>query len=248
MYLRQAFPGLLRLTVGPCTRSYHVTPQICSKCGMALTSKSVSKQLQRCLESTKYRSPTLWACLRESSSVPPRMDPDIERLQRSMKGMRTSKAEKFDGDRLIYEVGSANYLHFVTASFYATALFGLYTTPDFIVGAWESDVLQANTVMTLVMLFSGIVVLPVLLRYFARRLIFKLYYNEARDTYIAVISRTFFGVTKTRFKGRDVLSTHENSLERIFRLTSFKVNGRPFFVNSGLFKLPSDYNRLMGMI
>lgn len=185
---------------------------------------------------------------RELSTVPPNLDPDIERLQRSMQGMRSTKVEKFDGDRLIYEARAANYLHFVTVAFYATALFGLYAAPDFIVGAWESDKIDTDSVMTLMLLFSGIVVLPVSLRMFARRLILKLYYNEARDTYLAVVSRTVFGVTKKRFSGRDVRSTHEYSMQRILQLTSFKVKGRPFFVNSSLFKLPSDYNRLMRFV
>lgn len=161
LYLCQSSTGLLRVTILQGARANHFTSQLCKKCSLALTINSGSGQVWRGLLKLRGRRSPFQRDHRELSTVPPNLDPDIERLQRSMQGMRNTKVEKFDGDRLIYEARAANYLHFVTVAFYATALFGLYAAPDFIVGSWESDKIDTDSVMTLMLLFSGIVVLPV---------------------------------------------------------------------------------------
>lgn len=239
--IRQSPARLLR-----CETTYFVNSR-CLTCGyvrrreLALQKPFLQKT---CLRSSNW---SRWQqTYRGAKSQAPREDPDVERLHRSMRAMERLQPIKHDGDRLIYEVRSANYLHFVTGAFYLTALSGLYMAPDFLIGAWERDSLDLDTFFTLMMLASGIVVLPVCLRVFALRLIFKLYHNEARNTYLAVVSKTLFGVTKKRFSGSEVVVTKENSFERTFQLTSFRVKGRPYFVNASNFKLPSDYNKLMG--
>lgn len=176
---------------------------------------------------------------------------------KDQEGNRISKAylgdnlgisvQKHDGNRLIYEVRGQAMLRFVTLSFYATAVVGLYLAPDFISSALENDVINTEAIVNLSAVSFAVIGLPALLRMLSKRLVLKLYHNEARETYMAVTQSLLLTNKLTTFSLQDVVVTENRSiLSQAFNLTTFKAKKDPMHVNSYNFKLPSDYNHLLG--
>ncbi|XP_041454908.1 transmembrane protein 70, mitochondrial-like [Lytechinus variegatus] len=176
---------------------------------------------------------------------------------RDQEGSRISKAylgdnlgisvQKHDGNRLIYEVRGQAMLRFVTLSFYATAAVGLYLAPDFISSALDNDVVNTETIVNLTAVGFAVVGLPTLLRMLSKRLVLKLYHNEARETYMAVTQSLLLTNKFTTFSLEDVVVKENKSiLSKVFNLTTFKAKKDPMHVNPYNFKLPSDYNHLLG--
>ena len=155
--------------------------------------------------------------------------------------------QKHDGNRLVYEVRGQTMLRMVTISFYATAVVGLYLAPDFISSALENEAINTEAIVNLTAVGFAVIGLPSLLRLMSKRLVLKLYHNEARETYMAVTQSLFLTNKLTTFSLQDVVVKEKRSmLSKIFNLTTFKAKKTPLHVNPYNFKLPSDYNHLLG--
>ncbi|XP_071487967.1 transmembrane protein 70, mitochondrial-like [Diadema antillarum] len=175
-------------------------------------------------------------------------DRDVERVSQAYLGNAHSKGvQKHDGNRLIYEVRGQTVLRFVSLSFYATTAFGLYVAPDFIATAWECEAVNKEIITNLLAVTMAVIGLPTCLRMLSKRLVLKLYHNEARETYLAVTQSMLLTNKLTKFSLQDVrVAEKKGILQHLFNLTSFKANKWPFFVNPYNFKLPSDFNHLHG--
>ncbi len=175
-------------------------------------------------------------------------DEDIDRMRRVLQHSGVSQGTSDAvGDRLLYEVRAIWMMRFCTLLFYATSLTGLYMSPDIISTALEHEGLNSELIIDLVGIFIGVVALPFLLTRFNKRLVLKMYYNQQRTSYIAMTMSIFLTMKRVEFIHKDVVrSNQSSSILGLFNLTTLKAKGQPYFVNPYNFKLPSDYNRLMG--
>nr|XP_054748436.1 transmembrane protein 70, mitochondrial-like [Lytechinus pictus] len=186
--------------------------------------------------------------IRQASSSSDLRDQEGSRISKAYLGDNLGiSVQKHDGNRLIYEVRGQAMLRFVTLSFYATAAVGLYLAPDFISSALDNDVINTETIVNLTAVGFAVVGLPTLLRMLSKRLVLKLYHNEARETYMAVTQSLLLTNKFTTFSLEDVVVKENKSiLSKAFNLTTFKAKKDPLHVNPYNFKLPSDYNHLLG--
>ncbi|XP_071784733.1 transmembrane protein 70 homolog, mitochondrial-like [Asterias amurensis] len=175
-------------------------------------------------------------------------DEDIDRMRRVLQHSGVSQGTSDTvGDRLLYEVRAIWMMRICTLLFYGTSLTGLYMAPDIISTALEHEGFNSQLIIESFGIFMGVVALPFLLTRFNRRLVLKMYYNQQRNSYSAMTMSVFLRMNRVEFLREDIVRPNQgNSILGYFNLTTVKAKGRPYFVNPYNFKLPSDYNRLMG--
>ncbi|XP_038050381.1 transmembrane protein 70, mitochondrial-like [Patiria miniata] len=175
-------------------------------------------------------------------------DADTQRMQRVFEQSSRQQTKGDGGSRLIYEVRGLGMMRFCTLFFYATALVGLYMSPDLISSALEHETVNSEMIFGFLSVGFGVVVLPVLLTMFNSRLVLRMYYSEVHKSYVAMTQTPALTLRRAEFRLSDVVPTvkNPNSILGYFKLNTLTAKGRPYFVNPYNFKLPSDFNHLMG--
>jgi len=82
---------------------------------------------------------------------------------------------------------------------------------------------------------------PILIHSISKKYVTKLYYNEAKDKYTAVVYSLFLKPRKIEFKLSDV---HVPDIPGMF--TTFKARNVPLFVEGSQFNEPMHYGKIMG--
>ncbi|XP_022091949.1 transmembrane protein 70 homolog, mitochondrial-like [Acanthaster planci] len=207
----------------------------------AFAEKSLKRML--CIHSMEV----IVQCTRAMSQFSPK-DTDVQRMQQVLE---QSGRQPMGGDsesRLIYEVRSLGMMRFCTLLFYVTALTGLYASPDLISSALEHDTVNNEMILSFLTLSMAVVVLPVLLTMFNNRLVLRMYYSNVQQSYVTVTQTPLLTLRRTTFCLADVVPTKRKpgSLLGLFNMNTLRAKDRPYFINPYNFKIPSDYNRIMG--
>ncbi|XP_028327713.1 transmembrane protein 70, mitochondrial [Gouania willdenowi] len=142
---------------------------------------------------------------------------------------------------LIYSGSLATAVRGVKLFSYSTSAASLILMPQFLLKTGlglESVVMQVA--------FCGVIGLftfltPVLLHFFTKGYVIRLYHHPDTDTYTAITYSIFLTEKKSVFHQSQVRIP---AISKMF--TSFYANNMGLLVNPDLFVLPQDYNHLMG--
>ncbi|XP_051944099.1 transmembrane protein 70, mitochondrial [Hippocampus zosterae] len=152
----------------------------------------------------------------------------------------STEAQSEDGN-LIYTGSLATAVRGVKFFSYSTSGASLCLMPQILLKSGlgvQSPTLQVA--------FCGIVgfftfLTPALLHLFTKGYVIRLYHNPERDTYVAVTYSLLLTERRTLFHQRQVKIP---AVSKMF--TTFYANDTGMLVNPDMFRLPQDYNHLMG--
>ncbi|XP_072051859.1 transmembrane protein 70, mitochondrial-like [Amphiura filiformis] len=158
------------------------------------------------------------------------------------------KSTNLDKDyALIYELKRSKYhqLQFISYFTYFLAAYWVYLAPDIMVGVFEHDSLDFNTALDLLGLLISTFILPSSIQYFRKQLVLKAYHNKATDTYKLVTQKATLRQRTEDVAKQEINRTWSASKDMTIQ-TKFKVKNKKYIVYPPFFKVPADYNNMMG--
>lgn len=143
--------------------------------------------------------------------------------------------------RLIYTGNLAKAVAGVKFFSYSTSIINIFLVGSMLLrsGVGINSLPLQIAFFTVVGLFTFVT--PVVLHFFTKGYVIRLYHNTETDTYTAFTYDAILAEKKTVFHQKEVEIPDVSKL-----LTTFYVNSKSLFVNSLLFKVPQDFNHLMG--
>ena len=151
---------------------------------------------------------------------------------------------------LIYELSKGKYwqLQFVSYFTYLLAAYWIYLAPDVLVSFFEHETLNSQAALNLLSLLISTFIIPMAIQYVRKQLVLKAYHNKAADAYKLVTQKATLRQQTEHVVRKDikrVIWSEKRKTDRPIQ-AKFQVKGKKYIMYAPYFKLPVDYNHIMG--